>query len=514
MLYSIKALIFVLAIAATVFHLAKPIALRFISAEDFSRRRLVWFVLTAVSFVSPNFWLYTLVAVPMLVWANRKDSNPIALYLLMLHVIPPVNVIIPVLGNNGLFPLDNYRLLALCVLLPAAIRYHKNPENDTAGAFGAMDILLLAFGVLQVALYTPPDLPHHFLIPDSPSNTLRRAFLFVLDTYLLYFTVTRTCQSRRKMVDAAATFCLACGVMAAVAMFEQMRNWLLYVDIASRWGTDPHAGFYLTRGGSLRAQASAGHALALGYLLAVAFGFWLYLKSQVRSRIHRIGVTLLLWGGLFATYSRGPWLGAAAVYFTFNAIGPRAVSRLVKGTGLALALAAVVLVSPIGERILDVLPVMGRSADSTITYRQRLAERGWELVLAHPFFGDQFPWPEMEDLRQGEGIIDIVNTYLGVALNYGLIGLFCFLSFILLGMITVYARTKELVHSDPVLALFGTSLIACIAGILIMIDSNSFALGCEKMFYLLAGLTTAYARLARSPQHRPAALSARDTLQD
>ena len=73
------------------------------SGEDFSRRRLVWFVLTIVGFVSPNIWLYALVAVPMLIWANRNDSNPIALYLLMLHVVPPVGVIIPILGNNGLF---------------------------------------------------------------------------------------------------------------------------------------------------------------------------------------------------------------------------------------------------------------------------------------------------------------------------------------------------------------------------------------------------------------------------
>src|SRR6266404_5827800 len=202
MLSSIKALIVVLAIAATIFRLAKPIALRFMSGEDFSRRRLVWFVLTAVSFVSPNFWPCALVAAPMLVWAGRKDSNPIALYLLMLHAIPPVAVNIPVLGNNGLFPLDNYRLLALCVLLPATIRYRKNPEGPTPSAFGAMDILLLAFGVLFVALYTPPDLPHHLVIPDSPSNTLRRAVLFLLDTYLLYFAVSRICQSRQKMVDA------------------------------------------------------------------------------------------------------------------------------------------------------------------------------------------------------------------------------------------------------------------------------------------------------------------------
>jgi O-antigen ligase len=132
--------------------------------------------------------------------------------------------------------------------------------------------------------------------------------------------------------------------------------------------------------------------------------------------------------------------------------------------------------------------------------------------MEHPLFGDQFPWPEMEDLRQGEGIIDIVNTYLGVALNYGLVGLFCFLSFILIGLATVYARTRLLVHSDPDLAMFGTSLIACIVGNLVMIQSDSFNLGCEKMFYVLAGLAAAYARLTESLPHQPAAFSVRNTL--
>lgn len=511
MLGSIKALVVVLTIAATIFHLAKPIALRFMSGEDFSRRRLVWFVLTVVGFLSPNIWLYALVAVPMLVWAGRNDSNAVALYLLMLHVIPPVDVTIPVLGNHGLFSLDNYRLLALCVLLPATIRYRKKHRVATAGAFGAMDILLLAFGALQVALYIPPDLPHHFMIPDSPSNVLRRAVLFLLDTYLLYFAVSRVCQSRQKMVDAVASFCLACAVMAAIAMFERTRNWLLYVDITSRWGTDPNAAFYLARGGSVRAQVSAGHAIALSYLLAVAFGFWLYLRSHVQSRIHRIGVTLLLWGGLFGAFSRGGWLGGAIIYFTFIAAGPRVVSRFVKGACIAAAVAGLIALSPLGDQILDLLPKSGQPADM---YRHRLAERGWELVFASPFFGNQFPWPDMEDLRQGEGIIDMVNTYLGVALYYGLVGLFFFVSFILLGTLRAYARARELSRSDPDLALLGASLFACTVGILIMIENTSFILGVEKMFYVLAGLTAAYARLNRLPQKRPVRRSAKNVLQE
>ena len=168
----------------------------------------------------------------------RRDSNSIALYLLMLHVIPPAGFVIPILGNNGLFPLNNYRLLAFCVLLPATIRYRRDRDERATGKFGTMDVLLLVFGLLQVVFYLAPDLP--IRIPDSPTNVLRRAALFFLDTYLLYYTVSRTCQSRRKIVDAAATFCLACAIMAAIALFENIRHWLLYIEILGEWGVRSH----------------------------------------------------------------------------------------------------------------------------------------------------------------------------------------------------------------------------------------------------------------------------------
>jgi O-antigen ligase len=502
-----KELIVVLAIATTIFYLAKPIALRFIGEEDFSRRRLVWFFLTAVSFLSPNIWLYAIIAIPVIIWITGKDSNPIGLYVLILHVIPPVDVIIPVIGNNGLFPLNNYRLLTLCLLIPVALRYRKQ-RGQTPSVFGAMDILLLAFGALEVALYIPPDLPHHMVIPDSPTNALRRAVLFMLDTYVLYYAVSRTCRTRQMILDVAASFCLASAVMAAIGLFEYARSWLLYVDLARLWGANPNLGFYLTRNGSLRAQVSAGHALALGFLLALASGFWLYLKSRLSSRIQRVGATLLYWGGLLAAYSRGPWLGAVVIYFTFIAARPGALSGFLKGICAALVVAGVIAISPLGDRIREMVPALGGATDFSITYRQKLADRGWQIVMQHPLFGDQFPYPEMEDLRQGEGIIDIVNTYLGVALNYGLVGLTIFLAFILLAIMKTYSRVRELARSDPDLALFGASLIACIVGTLVMIQSNSFNLGLHRMFYVLAGLATAYARLEKLNQHQATVVGA------
>jgi O-antigen ligase len=500
--YAIKRLVFVLTIAATIFHFAKPIALRYMNEKDFLLRRNVWLALTSVSFLSPSFWLFVAVAVPTFIWASRKDSNPIALYLLMLHVIPPIGFIIPIFGNNGLFPLDNFRLLSFCVLLPAAMRYRKNQQEVPRYKWGAMDVLLIIFGVLQVVLYTSPDMREHAALPDSPTNVLRRAVLFFFDTYLIYYAVSRICNSRHRIIEAAASFCLACAVMASIALFENLRHWLLYVEVESAWGVELNSFTWLSRGSELRAQASAGHALALGYLLAIGFGFWLYLKSRIQSKVRRIGVTLVLWGGLFAAFSRGPWLGAVTAYFAFFAAGPRALSRLVKGVVVAFAVGLLILMSPIGDRILDVLPVMGNTADANIVYRQRLSERGWDIALAHPFFGDQYPWPEMEDLRQGEGIIDIVNTYLGVALNYGFVGLFCFMGFIFIGMAKVYARSRSLAKTDPDFALFGTSLIACIVATLEMIASCSFILGCAKLFYVLAGLAAAYARAPELPQHQ------------
>src|ERR1700692_3818967 len=101
-----KQLIVILAIAGVTFRLARPIALRFSADADFLRRRNVWFVLTVVAFLSPNFWIFAFFAAPIYVWTGRKDSNPIAAYLFLLHVVPPVPVDIPTIGINQLFSLD------------------------------------------------------------------------------------------------------------------------------------------------------------------------------------------------------------------------------------------------------------------------------------------------------------------------------------------------------------------------------------------------------------------------
>jgi uncharacterized membrane protein YuzA (DUF378 family) len=58
-----------------------------------------------------------------------------------------------------------------------------------------------------------------------------------------------------------------------------------------------------------------------------------------------------------------------------------------------------------------------------------------------------------------------------------------------------YRTVRDTASSDPDFARLGASLVACILGTLLMLVDNSFTLGCQQMFYVLAGLAAAYVNL-------------------
>jgi uncharacterized protein YneF (UPF0154 family) len=491
MLTNLKALTVVLGIAMVVFILAKPICLRFMQEHDFARRRNVWIALTVSGFLSPSFWLYVLVALPLLAWAARKDSNPVALYLLLLHVIPPIGAQIPVVVINELFKLDNYRVLSLAVLIPWAWRLMQSRDSRTTGPeLRLMDFLLIAYAVLHLVLLMPYE---------TITHTMRRGFLFVIDVLVLYFVISRSCTSQRSIVEAMAAFCLACAIFAPLALFESLKTWVLYGGIGGQWST-PIPFAYLFRGDTLRAQVSAGHAIALGYMIAIAFGFWLYLRSRMRSTPTGFAVAVWLCTGLLAAYSRAPWIVAVVILFAYLGLGPNGSARFSKALVISVVLGGVILSTPIGERVIDNLPFIGTVDAVNITYRQRLAQLSWQLIQQNPFFGNPFVLLYLEELRTGQGIIDLMNTYATIGMYYGLVGLFLFLGPFVVGMWTARKLAKQSLKANPDFSLLGMNLIACMFGTLFMMATGSFGTGLAKLFYVLAGLAAAYTQLGSTQQ--------------
>src|SRR6185437_4400186 len=463
--YFLKLAIVTLAVSGLTFAIAKPVALRFMDAGDFARRRNVWLVLTAAAFLCSNFWLFVLIAAPTLYWAGKKDTNPIAFYLLFMNVIPSVSVEIPTagLGINELFAVDILMLLSLCVLVPAARRIHRANTAQSGHRLRVMDWVLLGYGALQVALFVPPDLSTHVILQNSFTGHLRAIFIFIVTIYLLYYVASRSVRSRGAIADAMAAFCLACTIMAVTAVFEALKHWPLYTFLYTKWETAAPIDQYLIRGGSLRAEASAGHPLALAYLLAIALGFWLYLQSRLNTGAHKLLVPLVLCAGLIVTFSRGPWIGAIIIYLVYALLRRQRTSDLFRAAAVLFIALALVALSPLGERIASMLPFMGgKVAEGSLTYREILAARCWQLILAHPFFGDQLAYLHMQDLRQGQGIIDVVNTYLYVTLFYGFVGITLFLGFILTGLRKALRARAAWRQRDPDAALIASSIAACI----------------------------------------------------
>src|SRR5262245_9377698 len=204
------------------FWLAKQICAQFMSVADFERRRLVWVALTVAAFLSPDFWVFAAVAFPLVYWAGRRDAHPVALFLLLLHVVPPnVGAELPAFGINRLFGINGYRLLTIAILLPLAWDLWRSREGK--GRLAAVDLLLLGYGLLQLVLFIPYE---------AFTNTMRRGFLFWLDVFVLVYAVSRGCRDAKALADAMASYCLALAVLAPIALFESGKAWLLYDGIA------------------------------------------------------------------------------------------------------------------------------------------------------------------------------------------------------------------------------------------------------------------------------------------
>src|SRR6185312_7344324 len=348
--YELKVVIVTMVLGGLTFVIAKPVALQFTDADDFARRRNIWLILTPAVFICSNFWFFVLIAAPTLYWGGRKDTNPIAFYLFFMNVIPAVSVQIPTtgLGVNELFPIDIFMLLSLFVLVPAARRMRKGDAEQIDRKLGAMDYLLLGYGVLQIMLFVPPDLPTHVILHNSITGHLRAAFIFIVPVYLLYYVASRSVTSRSAMTDAMAAFCLSCTIMAVIAVFESLKRWPLYTMLYSKWEPAALIDQYLVRGGSLRAEASAGHPLALGYLLAIALGFWLYLQSHLKSGTQKLLVPIALCGGLIVTFSRGPWLGAIIIYVVYAVLRRKRMSELFGAAAILFITLGLIGLSPLG----------------------------------------------------------------------------------------------------------------------------------------------------------------------
>lgn len=487
----LRAFVVVFVLAIVTFAITRKALAEAIDSRTFKEWRNTWLTLTVVAFLSHSFWLYAAVAALLLVVGARRTDNPAALFFACLFAVPAAGIQIPGFGMvNYLIGINHLRILEIFLLLPA---YLLLKSRGSALRFGAVwpDRLISLLALLMVVLQ---------LRGTTVTDTLRQGVYVLIDVLLPYYVISRSIRDISALKVAVAAFIVAATLLAGLAAFETVRHWNLYSAMITALDPSMNFGAYLGRAGVLRASASAGHSIALGFVLAVAIGFYLFFQSEIRSKLlRRIGWAGLL-VGLIAPFSRGPWVGAAVILATYIATGRAAARKLVALMLAGILSLPLLSVLPGGEKILGLLPFVGTVEKGNIEYRERLIENAWIVIQRNPLLGsvDYRSTPEMESMRQGQGIIDIVNTYIGIALEYGFVGLALFVGFFLTVLYGVFKAMRALKHVDEDMNRLGRALFATLTGILVIIFTVSSITVIPIVYWSVAALCVAYVQIARS----------------
>jgi O-antigen ligase len=484
----IRALIVILTLATIGFAIAKKIFQAELIEREFSAWRNTWFVATVVAFLSGNFWIYIFITAIYTHFVIKKIDNKITLFFILLFVIPPVGQSIPGLGLvNYLVTIDQLRFVSLIILTPIAIQLARN--NKFSFPKISTDFCILIYVIVLVSLE---------LRDTTFTDAMRKAFYTYTDILLPYYVASRGVKNIKQMKMIAVAFVTVAIVIAFIAVFEHIKGWLLYRSIQGILGFSRNDQVLL-RSGSIRSIASLLQPIVLGYFMCIALGLYLFVSNSIeRKNLKRIGFIILLLG-LYAPVSRGPWVGAMLMVLVFLGLGPFALKKLSTVAFFAILLLPTLTIIPGGEKYLNLIPFVGETEKTTITYRQDLYKNSMIVIDRNPLFGstNYILEPEMQALKIN-GIIDIVNTYIQIALETGYVGLCFFIFSFIFTIKMALKQIKRLKDKNSEYNLLLRSTVSILIGIMATIATVSSIGAVSLLYWTMLGLCVASCQITKN----------------
>jgi len=424
---------------AAYFLLFKPITLN--KTFDFPVEKWLGtvFLITSAGFIINNIWLFYLFLFTILKYLYKTPDTPYG-YVSLLYIIPVIFVDIPGIGPiNALFGISYHRFLVIVLLLPYF--FYRGATAFKRITWKITDKIVLLYSIYLMLMVTRDN---------NVTNSLREVFLILIDIVVPYYAMRAFIEDRNLLGKAASSidFCLDAIffitiILAMVAIFESLMSWHIYSDMVRNLFSDRL--LYAYRSGILRAAVTFSGPIILGYVLMIGLGIIQYFSITGKiSRSRALLFSMIVVSGLFFTLSRGPWLATVAMYLTFLFFYPNTLTQYMK-LGISLLFSGVILsFTPFLDKVINLLPIIGNTDMHTIDYRARLIDMSWRVFLKNPLFGDIhfLETPEMESMRQGQGIIDMVNVFVHIALQYGSIGLFLFTMIFVTAIISAYQSAK------------------------------------------------------------------------
>ena len=487
----VRALAYVLIVAVPALFVAGRVAVPLIGVREFALWRNCWVATTALVFLSGSFLVFAALVGCLCLYIHRRSQQPAMLYIVLSFAAPCVAIGMGIPGVfNRITDLNPPRLLCLMVLLPQAALLWRDPRNRI---LGGADLPVVGFWLMLSSLAARQE---------DVASVLRLLPGYAMDILLPYFVFSRTIRTGEDINRALLAFVVAALPLAGIGMFELWRSWRVYYVVVLDWDVTLITP-YLFRDGLLRAATTAIEPIAYGFLCMVGAACAISIQaSGTPARWRWLAVSLLI-GGLGASISRGPWLGFGLFCLIVLLFDERARKHVVP-LALALAVAAYVMPKSLTERIINLLPFIGSADEGSETYRERLFEQSLSVIDRHPLFGskDFLAAPELQSLVQGQGIIDVVNSYLQIVLEFGLVGLILFVSvFAVIGM---QLAGRSVVKNRS--GVYYASLLGILLSICFAIATTSSVSYIPSIYWAFAGMAAGLFRTVGSREMQAAGM--------
>lgn len=470
-----------------------------VNRREYMRWVMVWLGISTCAFLSPDYWLFCAAAsVVMLALSGRHMEMKVITALIAFMALPHyLRRDIPGVGPvQYLFELDYSRLVALVLLVPIFIRTALSSRKGTAPLFGIpTDKWVLLFVILSSVLTARGT---------TGTDALRSTFNNCIDVLVPYFAISRALINLETQRIAMLVLMCTISVLTALTLYELVSSWHLYTPLRNSLNTVlAFTADYKWRGGFLR--AGAAHApIPTGMLIVFALGALAYLRPMFRNKGLATLLAVMMLAGIVSTLSRGPLVGLVALAMCLAFFGQDRIKRI---TTIILLLTTLTILgntpNPV-QPYLKFLPVIGESdeeANWTVDYRYRLIAASLKVASYNPLFGtpNYLNHAALEELRQGEGIIDITNSYLQVLLPKGFVGLALFLGIFgssLLGL----ARAAMRAPPNSEFRALGTSLIAILVAQMVQIGTVPMLDLTEYATFMVIGLCGSYINVGKNQQ--------------
>lgn len=481
-----KAFIVVFVVSTlALFFFRKPFS-QALGARQFNNWRNLWLAIVVSAFLITNYWIFLFISGLIVLVLSRSEPLKPAIYLLVMASVPAQGAHLEgFAGINRLIEVTPQLVFTSVLLIPALFAAKHMKKIARAGT--RADLFFLLWLILQIVLSTrAPTFTH----------MLRTGLEHFLAAAPMYYVFSRYPKSIEDIRILSAALILPMLVLSAVTIPEFLRSWHLYNSVSTNWFGQINFG-YVLRGGVLRATASVFNPIVWGFLVMTAIGVSLAFFNDRFSRFYRHAGFALLLFGLIASMSRGPWMGAIVTLIAFVLIGRNMAARTAQLAAGGTIAFLVGLATPFGQTLINLLPFIGSNSGDTVTYRQYLLEAAWEVMLQSPFFGtgDFLAHPRLQALRQGQGIIDIVNSYLQVGLESGFVGLTLFVCIFLCVLQSLRKAMKSARRYDLKLALYCQAFLATTIGIMVTIFTVSSVGQIPIVYWSFLGIALAVARI-------------------